>query len=79
MLGIGKFSSVDIAGELFARARKTKEGTFLEVLKWQESTSITHTRVRIPVDQTIVSHWHFLFRLNLHLVLFLGGSTYHPN
>ncbi|KAF7773461.1 hypothetical protein Agabi119p4_5628 [Agaricus bisporus var. burnettii] len=51
--GVGKFSSIDISGELFARARRTKEGTFLEVLKWQESTSITQTRVRIPVDQAI--------------------------
>ncbi|KXN83797.1 hypothetical protein AN958_01074 [Leucoagaricus sp. SymC.cos] len=53
MLGHGKFTSVDISGELLARSRRTKEGSFIEVLKWQQSTSITHTRVRIPVDQGI--------------------------
>ena len=54
--GTGKFTSVDVSGELLARSRRTKEGSFLEVLKWQQSTSITHTRVRIPVDQGVVSH-----------------------
>ena len=57
--GTGKFTNVDISGELLARPRRTKEGSFLEVLKWRQSTSITHTRVRIPVDQGIVSHSTF--------------------